>query len=111
MLAFIFFFIALAAAYPNRGACTGDCWTKDPAVIQRNSDGKFFRFGTGTGIPIITSDSIKGPWTAAGKALPNGSKITVSGVDSSNIWVSRISYYICCITANCKPGPGCASLG
>lgn len=89
MLAFFFFLIALAVAYPNRGPCTGDCWTKDPAVIQRKTDGKYFRFATGTGIPIITSDSIKGPWTQVGKALPNGSKIKVDGVDSTNIWVSR----------------------
>lgn len=88
MLAFFFFLITLAVAYPNRGPCTGNCWTKDPAVIQRQSDGKYFRFGTGTGIPIITSDSIKGPWKEVGKALPNGSKINVDGVDSSNIWVS-----------------------
>jgi len=90
MLAFFFFLIALAVAYPNRGPCTGDCWTKDPAVIQRKTDGKYFRFATGTGIPIITSDSIKGPWTQVGKALPNGSKIKVDGVDSTNIWAPDV---------------------
>ncbi|KAJ5899582.1 hypothetical protein N7495_004326 [Penicillium taxi] len=92
MLALLFFCIALAAAYPTRGVCSGDCWTKDPSVIQRVSDGKFFRFGTGTGIPIITSDSIKGPWTSVGAVLPSGSEITVTGVDSTDIWAPDVHY-------------------
>lgn len=86
MFALLFLFIAIAAAYPARGPCTGDCWTKDPAVIQR-ADGTYFRFGTGTGINTMTSPSLKGPWKDVGAALPDGSKITVEGVDPHNIWV------------------------
>jgi arabinan endo-1,5-alpha-L-arabinosidase len=88
MLAIFFcLFIALASAYPARGPCTGDCWTHDPAMIQRESDGTYFRFSTGTGVNTMKSPSLKGPWTDVGPALPNGSKITLDGVDSSDIWV------------------------
>ncbi|KAJ5125906.1 hypothetical protein N7448_005218 [Penicillium atrosanguineum] len=92
MFALFFFFIALACAYPNRGACTGDCWTHDPSMIQRKSDGKYFRFATGTGVNTMTSPSVKGPWTDVGSALPNGSSITVSGVSSSDIWAPDVHY-------------------
>lgn len=88
MLAILFtLFIALASAYPARGPCTGDCWTHDPSMIQRESDGKYFRFSTGTGVNTMTSSSLKGPWTDVGSALPNGSKIVLDGVDSKDIWV------------------------
>jgi arabinan endo-1,5-alpha-L-arabinosidase len=92
MLALLFFFIALACAYPNRGPCTGDCWTHDPTMIQRQSDGKYFRFATGTGINTMTSDSVKGPWKDVGSALPKGSSIKLDGVSSSDIWVCIHGY-------------------
>lgn len=84
-------FTALASAYPNRGACTGNCWAHDPAMIQRVSDGKYYRFSTGTGVSTHSSPSVKGPWTDFGSALPNGSKITLDNVDSTNIWVRKAS--------------------
>lgn len=80
-------FTALASAYPNRGPCTGNCWAHDPAMIQRVSDGKYFRFSTGTGVPTHSSPSVKGPWEDIGSALPEGTKIHLDGVDSTNIWV------------------------
>nr|ATY46024.1 endo-arabinanase [Talaromyces purpureogenus] len=93
MLAIFFcLFIALASAYPARGPCTGDCWTHDPAMIQRESDGTYFRFSTGTGVNTMKSPSLKGPWTDVGPALPNGSKITLDGVDSSDIWAPDVHY-------------------
>lgn len=82
-------FTALASAYPNRGPCTGNCWAHDPAMIQRVSDGKYYRFSTGTGVSTHSSPSVKGPWTDLGSALPDGSKITLDGVDSTNIWVRK----------------------
>ncbi|KAJ5225907.1 arabinan endo-1-5-alpha-L-arabinosidase C [Penicillium chermesinum] len=90
MFALLFLFIAVVAAYPARGPCTGDCWTKDPAVIQRSSDGTYFRFGTGTGVVTMTSPSLKGPWKDVGAALPSGSKINVEGVDSHDIWAPDV---------------------
>lgn len=80
-------FVAAVAAYPARGSCTGDCQSKDPAVIQRSSDGTYFRFGTGTGVVTLTAPSIKGPWKNVGAALPDGSSMTVDGVDPHDIWV------------------------
>jgi arabinan endo-1,5-alpha-L-arabinosidase len=82
-------FTALASAYPNRGPCTGSCWTHDPGMIQRVSDGKYYRFSTGTGVPISSSPSVKGPWTDLGAALPDGTSIKLENTDSTNIWVSE----------------------
>jgi hypothetical protein len=56
-------------------------------MIQRVSDGKYFRFATGTGVNTHTSPSVKGPWTDVGAALPDGSNIHIDGVDSKDIWV------------------------
>lgn len=39
-------------AYADPGACSGDCWAHDPAVIRRSSDGVYFRFNTGSEIGI-----------------------------------------------------------
>lgn len=84
---FLCFFFALASAYPARGPCTGDCWTHDPSLIRRVSDGTYFRFSTGTGVNTMTSPSLTGPWVDVGPAMPDGSIIRVDGVDSKNIWV------------------------
>ena len=90
MLAILFLFVALALSYPTRGPCTGDCWTHDPAMLQRHSDGKYFRFATANGVNIMTSDSIRGPWKDVGAALPNGSNIKMDGVNSLEIWVREL---------------------
>ncbi|KAJ5856417.1 uncharacterized protein N7529_010361 [Penicillium soppii] len=85
-------FTALASAYPNRGPCTGSCWAHDPGMIQRVSDGKYYRFSTGTGVPISSSPSVKGPWTDLGAALPNGTSIKLDNTDSMNIWAPDVHY-------------------
>jgi len=75
-------FLLLAAtvhSYSDPGPCAGACWAHDPTVIQRASDGKYFRFNTGTGIEIATSNSLAGPWTLQGFVLPNGSSIDNPG--------------------------------
>lgn len=73
------------AAYPNPGACSGDCFAHDPALIKRSSDGKYFRFNTGGKIMIYDSDSLSGPWTFRGAAIPDGSSINLPGKD--DLWV------------------------
>lgn len=73
------------AAYPNPGACSGDCFAHDPALIKRASDGKYFRFNTGGKIMIYDSDSLSGPWTFRGAAIPDGSSINLAGKD--DLWV------------------------
>lgn len=46
-----------AAAYPDPGACSGDCWAHDPALVKR-SDGTYFRFNTGSKIGIWKASAI-----------------------------------------------------
>ena len=79
-------FLAFSSAY-TPGSCSGYCDAIDPSLIRRELDGKYFRFGTGTGVPIASSYSIQGPWAAQGEVLNNGSSIKIDGVDSENIWV------------------------
>lgn len=75
------------AAYPNPIACTGSsCWSHDPSVVKRASDGKYFRFETGSKIGIWSAGSLTGPWTYQGAAIPAGSKINLAGND--DLWVS-----------------------
>lgn len=86
------FFLTAASAvsgYANPGACSGHCWAHDPSVIQRASDGLYFKFNTGSGIEIATSSSLTGPWTLQGYVLPSGSSIDLSG--NTDLWV-RISF-------------------
>ncbi|PMD17037.1 glycoside hydrolase family 43 protein [Hyaloscypha hepaticicola] len=84
---------ALAAAvavqaYSEPGACSGYCWAHDPAVIQRASDGTYFKFNTGTGIQYATASSLAGPWTIQGFVLPNGSSINNFG--SKDPWAPDV---------------------
>ncbi|KAJ5621980.1 hypothetical protein N7528_005212 [Penicillium herquei] len=83
---------SLANAYPNPGPCTGDCWTHDPGMIQRVSDGTYFRFSTGSGVNTMSSPSIEGPWEDIGAALPEGSVIQLDNVDSMDIWAPDLHY-------------------
>lgn len=76
--------VPTAAAYPDPIACTGACWAHDPAVVKR-SDGKYFRFGTGSKIGIWTASSLTGSWTYQGAAIPAGSSINLAGND--DLWV------------------------
>lgn len=75
---------AIVSGYANPGACSGACWAHDPAVIQRSSDGLYFKFNTGSGIEIATSSSLAGPWTLKGYVLPGGSSINLSG--NKDLW-------------------------
>jgi arabinan endo-1,5-alpha-L-arabinosidase len=50
-------------AYSEPEACSGYCWAHNPAIIQRASDGTYFKFNTRTGIQYSTASSIAGPWT------------------------------------------------
>lgn len=75
-----------AAAYPDPGACSGDCWTHDPAVVKR-ADGTYFRFSTGGGIGVYKASSLAGPWTYQGVALASGSSISVTGNAGTDLWV------------------------
>jgi hypothetical protein len=79
----------LVNGYGAPGACSGACWSHDPAVIQRSSDGVYFRFSTGSGIQITKATSLSGPWTIQGYALPSGSSIDLSG--NTDLWVSWFS--------------------
>lgn len=76
---------AVEAAYPDPITCTGACWAHDPGVVKRASDGKYFRFGTGSKIGIWTASSLTGSWTYQGAALPAGSSINLAGND--DLWV------------------------
>lgn len=54
--------LALAAlpaitAYPDPGACSGECSAHDPCMVKR-ADGTYFRFNTGSEIGIWTADDI-----------------------------------------------------
>lgn len=80
------FSATFANAYSNPGSCSGDCWAHDPTVIRRSSDGVYFRFNTGSEIGIMKANSLEGPWTAEGKALPAGSSIALAG--NTDLWVS-----------------------
>ncbi|EPS35030.1 putative alpha-L-arabinofuranosidase [Penicillium oxalicum 114-2] len=74
----------LVQGYANPGSCTGACIVHDPTVIQRNSDGKYFRFSTGNKISYASSSSINGPWTNLGSMLPAGSSINLAG--NKDLW-------------------------
>lgn len=103
----VILFITFANAY-SPGPCSGDCQALDPALIQRQSDGKYFRFSTGGGVSITTADKLEGPWTQQGEALPNGSSIHISGVDSDNLWVSMtplLSSNRCTMSNNFSQAP------
>lgn len=79
-------------AYADPEICNGSCWAHDPALIQRASDGLYFRFNTDTYVDIKTSTSLSGPWTDAGSVLPSGSMATLSG--STGLWVSLYTLLI-----------------
>jgi arabinan endo-1,5-alpha-L-arabinosidase len=82
--------VAAVQAYSDPGACSGYCWAHDPAVIQRASDGTYFKFNTGTGIQYATASSIAGPWTIQGYVLPDGSSIDNSGSDDPWVYSPKV---------------------
>ncbi|KAH8890151.1 glycoside hydrolase, family 43 [Thozetella sp. PMI_491] len=87
-LAWALSFGATVHAYANPGACSGDCWAHDPAVIRRSSDGTYFRFNTGSEIGIWKSSALTGPWTYQGKVVPNGSIIDKAG--NTDLWAPDV---------------------
>ncbi|KAH1890820.1 hypothetical protein KXW04_002944 [Aspergillus fumigatus] len=90
-LILLFLASANVNAYANPGACSGNCWTHDPGLYQRKSDGKYFRFATGGGIHIASADSLEGPWTDDGYVLPSGSIIDLDG--KTNLWAPDLHYH------------------
>lgn len=53
--------------------------------MVKRSDGKYFRFETGSKIGIWSASSLTGPWTYQGAAIPAGSSINLAGND--DLWV------------------------
>lgn len=79
--------VSAVHGYANPGACSGQCWSHDPSVIRRSSDGTYFRFETGSCIGIWKASDLTGPWEYQGKVLPSGSMINLAGND--DLWVSN----------------------
>lgn len=92
-LIFLFSLLSLSApsvhAYADPGSCSGACWAHDPSVIQRTSDGLYFKFNTGTGMEIVTASSLSGPWTIRGSVLPGGTSITNAG-QTKDLWAPDV---------------------
>ncbi|TVY82168.1 putative arabinan endo-1,5-alpha-L-arabinosidase A [Lachnellula suecica] len=78
---------SLVKGYADPGACSGACWAHDPSIIQRTSDGLYYKFNTGSGIEIATSSSLSGPWTIKGYALPSGTSIN----GQADLWAPDVS--------------------
>lgn len=81
-------FVARAAAYPSPESCTGSCYSHDPSVVLRESDGAYFRFETGGHIGIWKADALEGPWKSQGFAITNGSTIDHPGKDE--LWAPDV---------------------
>ncbi|CZS88057.1 related to arabinan endo-1,5-alpha-L-arabinosidase A precursor [Rhynchosporium graminicola] len=80
---------ALIQAYSNPGSCSGACWAHDPAIIQRASDGQYYKFNTGGNIEIATATNLAGPWTLKGFVLSDGSSISSPG--NKDCWAPDVS--------------------
>lgn len=85
-------FFSIINAYSNPGSCSGNCYAHDPSLIQRSSDGTWFRFSTGNGIGIWKATSLAGSWTYVGDALSGGSSIDLTG--NTDLWVHHIFHSI-----------------
>ncbi|KAF2636066.1 endo-1,5-arabinanase [Massarina eburnea CBS 473.64] len=78
--------------YANPLTCSGVCTNAhDPALIRRSSDGKYYRFSTGGKIAMHSATTINGPWTYLGAAIPNGSKIDLTGND--DLWAPDVTLF------------------
>lgn len=78
-----------ANAYSLPGACTGACWAHDPSIVQRDTDGLYFKFNTGSSMEIVTATSLAGPWTIQGDVLPGGTSITHAG-QTTDLWAPDV---------------------
>lgn len=102
---------AVLAQYPTPGACSGECFTHDPAVVKR-ADGKYFRFSTLDLIGISTADDLAGPWTSAGSVIQGASVINLPG--NAELWAPDVSYmrglYYCFYSVS-KSGSQTSAIG
>ncbi|KAI5288980.1 hypothetical protein KEM52_000958, partial [Ascosphaera acerosa] len=96
-VAFALFGLASAAfetdidSLPPAGPCYGDCYSHDPAVVQRD-DGMYFKFSTNPGVRITKSMDLNGPWELVGKMIPGKSKLLDDGYEQDdNIWAPDCS--------------------
>ncbi|KAH7107144.1 glycoside hydrolase family 43 protein [Auriculariales sp. MPI-PUGE-AT-0066] len=64
---------------------------RDPTIAYRQITKKYHVFCTTKGFPMFTALSLKGPWTAAGTVLPNGSKIQVLDNADYGYWAPDIA--------------------
>ncbi|KAI5296585.1 hypothetical protein KEM52_006206 [Ascosphaera acerosa] len=82
---------AAASNWPEPGKCVGDCYAHDPSIVQRESDGLYFKFTTREYLEYATSKSIEGPWTIVGHILPEGSKLYPEFGENDNVWAPDCS--------------------
>ena len=81
-----------AATYPNPGTVTGSTGIHDPSMVK-GTDGVYYAFGTGSGIPMKTSTD-RTSFASAGQALPNGATWSSAyHSDLKDIWAPDISYH------------------
>ncbi|KAF2404445.1 arabinan endo-1,5-alpha-L-arabinosidase A [Trichodelitschia bisporula] len=82
--------VLLVSAAANPGPCSGACTSlvHDPALIQRTSDGTYFRFASHDGISIHTAPSISGPWKRAGSVLKG--RANVSHKNAGDPWAPDV---------------------
>jgi len=92
---FLYSLLALSQSWAAHGfadplSCSGTCNNAhDPALIQRDSDGTYFRFSTGGKIAIHTAPSAQGPWSYKGAAIPACSSIQLTG--NCDLWAPDVS--------------------
>ncbi|KAI6838477.1 glycoside hydrolase family 43 protein [Hortaea werneckii] len=83
--------LGLASAFADPLSCSGTCVnTHDPSLFRRGSDGTYYRFATGGGMPIFSAPSLTGAWTYLGEVLPSGSSIANSGANDA--WAPDVQY-------------------
>lgn len=84
---------AATSAYPNPGKVSGSTQVHDPTMCK-NSAGTYFVFGTGKGIPILTS-SDRVTFTSAGVVWPNGAPSATdqfTGTTNGDLWAPDCTY-------------------
>lgn len=83
---------ASAASYANPGTVNGNITVHDPAMVK-GTDGVYYLFSTGTGIPIRTSTD-RTTFTYAGTVLPSGATwASAYTSDVTAIWAPDVSYH------------------